>query len=303
MDTRTLGRTGLSVTPLGLGAAEIGFLDVSQNDCDRLLNGILDLGINLVDTASCYAHSEEKIGRSISSRRDEFVVVTKCGHSGNGGGPPEWTPEVIRFSAERSLRRLQTDHLDILLLHSCPEDRLEEAELIEALQKCKDDGLTRFIGYSGDGEALGRAIGMEALDCVETSVSICDQQVIDMYLPKAREGEKGILAKRPLANTCWRDMEQYSGMYGSYAEAYLQRLEKLGFSPESLGCYCDWIEMALRFTVFQPGVDSALVGGTSLAHVEENIHFINNGPLAEEVVQMIRDAWKEHDDGSWTGET
>lgn len=303
MQLRTLGKTELKVTPLGFGAAQIGYLGLPQSDCDQLLNGLLDQGINLIDTAACYRDSEEKIGKAIGARRGDYVLVTKCGHHVERSDPPEWTPEVVRHSAERSLRRLQTDHVDVLLLHSCTVPQLKNEQMIQALQKCKEDGLTRFIGYSGDNEAAEFAIEMNVFDCLETSVSICDQHSLETSLPKSEGARMGAFAKRPLANACWRDLEEYNPFYANYAQPYTQRLKQMGFTPESLGFGGEWLELALRFTVFQPGLTSALIGSTSLEHIRENIQMVDQGPLPEDVQARIREAWRANDDGTWIGQT
>jgi aryl-alcohol dehydrogenase-like predicted oxidoreductase len=303
MEKRKLGNTDLLVTPLGFGTAQIGFLDVPQSDCDRLLNGVLDTGINVIDTAAMYLGSEAKIGLAISSRRSEFVLVSKCGNHVADDDPPEWSGEIIRRSAERSLRRLQTDHLDVLLIHSCSRDHLKNEDMIGSLIKCRVDGLTRFIGYSGDDKDLEFALELGVFDCLEASVNICDQQILDGLLPRIKERNLGFFAKRPLANSCWREMSGYGAGYGDYARTYTERLHKMGFTPESLGFEGEWIDLALRFALFQPGLDVALTGGRNLDHLKQNIRLLDKGPLEPSIVKRIREVWMEHDDGSWAGQT
>ena len=88
---RLLGKTLLPVSSLGFGTAEPGFLGVGQKECDALLNGVLDAGINVIDTAECYKDREEKIGKALSRRRSEYVLVSKCGHHVEEADGPEWT--------------------------------------------------------------------------------------------------------------------------------------------------------------------------------------------------------------------
>ena len=231
MEKRTLGNTEMAVTPLGFGAGQIGVLHTPRPESGRLLNAVLDAGINLIDTAAGYGDSEEKIGEFIAHRRNEYVLVTKCGTRVDDDDPPEWTAGIVRCSIERSLQRMRTDHVDILLLHSCKEQHLSNEEMLNALQKCKCDGLARFIGYSGDDTPLLAAVDIEAFDCILTSVNICDQQVIDVVLPRAAARGLGVIAKRPIANSCWRDMSCYGGPYGKYVKPYQQRLKEMGFTP------------------------------------------------------------------------
>ncbi|MEN6626116.1 MAG: aldo/keto reductase [Candidatus Sumerlaeia bacterium] len=301
MKTRTFGRTGLQVTPLGLGTAQIGYLGLSQADCDRLLGGALDLGINLIDTAASYMDSEEKIGRALSARRDRFILSTKCGQKVDADDPAEWTGKIVRKSAQRSLKRLATDHLDILLLHSCPLANLRDGDLIDGLRRCKADGLTRFVGYSGDNEAAREAANMDVFDCLEMSLNICDQGAIDTALREA-EG-KAILVKRSIANACWRDPSEFSPFYESYVQPYVRRLKEMAFTPQSLGFDGDWGELALRFTAWQPGVHCALIGGTNLDHIRANIAAVEKGPLPEPVAEGLRKAWRAHAVTGWAGQT
>lgn len=303
MITKPFGTLGMGVTPLGLGCAQIGYLGMSQADCDKFLAGALDLGINLIDTAASYMDSEEKIGRAIGNRRDEFVLVTKCGQHIDADDPPEWTGALVRRSLERSLRRLATDYVDVILLHSCSRDKLRAGELIEAMKKCKRDGLTRAIGYSGDNEAALEAAGMDAIDCIEISLSICDQGPIDEMLPKCEAAGKAVIAKRSMANAAWRDASQQSPFYESYVQPYVQRLRKMEFTPQSLGFEGGWAELAIRFTVYQPGVHCAIVGGMNLEHIRGNIDAVERGPLPQNVQDAIRDAWRKHADPDWIGQT
>ncbi len=303
MEKRLLGKTGLQVTPLGFGTAELGFLDIAQSTCDQILNGVLDTGITLIDTAECYHAAEQKVGAAISHRRGEYVLVTKCGHSCEEGEPPEWSPAGITHSAERSLQRLKTDHVDVLLLHSCPSSDLKRDELISALFKIKERGLARFVGYSGDNEDLEYAIGMGVFDCIETSLSICDQINLDGTLTRAAAANLGVLIKRPLANSCWRDMTQYGSFYGDYSSPYTQRFKAMGLTTEALGFEGDWLELALRFTAYQPGVHAALTGGKNLDHIRGNVVLVEKGALPAGVIEGLRKAWKGHNDGSWKGET
>jgi len=301
MENRTFGKTGLKVTPLGFGASEIGSRDVPPKECERLLNGLLDAGIGLIDTAACYQDSEVKIGQAVSHRRGEFVLTSKCGHQADGLDAAKWSPQIIRQSIERSLKRLQTDHIDCVFLHSCSEEHLDNQEMIAALQQCKQDGLTRFIGYSGDAAPAKKAVDMGTFDCLETSVNICDQQVLELYLPAARAANMGVIAKRPLGNACWLYREDPKSST-NYARPYADRLRAMGFTPQELGFEGSWAELMLRFAAYQPGVHCAITGSTNLDHVRENAKIAEQGPLDESVVKKIRQIWTEHARSDWIGQ-
>src|SRR5438094_8302015 len=124
MEKRQLGKTDMHVTVLGFGGSEIGYEKTSQETVADLLNGALDAGLNVIDTAECYQGSEEAIGYAVSKRRKEFHLFTKCGHPHGMESAANWSRDSILQSVERSLRRLQTDHLDLVQLHSCSESTL-----------------------------------------------------------------------------------------------------------------------------------------------------------------------------------
>ena len=141
MESTTLGNTGLEVSRLGLGLAEIGSL--SLNDLAQaasVLNQALDNGITFLDTAACYGSSEELVGNAVAHRRDEYVLATKCGHVSGEYEGQAWTADTVRDSIDRSLVRLKTDHLDLVQLHSCDVAELERGEAIEALLAAKRSG-------------------------------------------------------------------------------------------------------------------------------------------------------------------
>src|SRR5947208_7344023 len=191
MERRRLGRTDMEVSALGFGGAEIGYEGVSQGAVTRMLNGALDAGLNVIDTAECYADSETLIGRAASGRRREFYLFTKVGHAA-GWGREDWRGPAIVKSIERSLERLRTDALDLVQLHSCSEGVLRRGDAIAALETARQRGLTRYIGYSGDGPGARHAVQTGRFDTLQTSVSIADQQALDAALPDARERGIGV---------------------------------------------------------------------------------------------------------------
>jgi len=306
-----LGRTGLSVSPLGFGGAEIGLLERPKPEVDRLLNSILDLGINVIDTAAMYASSEALIGETISDRRDDFVLISKCGTEVDDRDAPAWSPELITYSVDRSLRLLKAEHLDVMFLHSCSLDVLREGDALEALIRARDEGKIRFVGYSGDNEAAAYAASLADIEVIETSINLCDQANIDHVLPRCVKKDLGVVVKRPIANAAWRNLADQPGMYQNYAKTYTERLSRMGISPGDLGFDGDpaevWPEIALRFTLTQQGVHCAIIGTTNPEHVKANIEATEKGPLPNEAVEKIRDAFQraqaDAPDAPWTGQT
>lgn len=109
----------MEVSVLGFGGSEIGYEQASPETVAELLNSALDAGLNVIDTAECYHNSEELIGQAVSKRRSEFYLFTKCGHPHGFGERADWSEDSILESIQRSLRRLKTDKIDIVQLHSC----------------------------------------------------------------------------------------------------------------------------------------------------------------------------------------
>jgi aryl-alcohol dehydrogenase-like predicted oxidoreductase len=297
MEMRTLGKTGLEVSVMGFGGAPIGYLDETVDRVQRVLNRLLDAGVNLVDTAACYPGSEELIAKAIGNRRDDYVLVTKCGHRAEDIEAPEWSPELIGESIDRSLRLLETDYIDVALLHSCDREVLQQGDALGALVRSRDAGKVRFIGYSGDNETAAHAMSIPDIAVLQTSVNICDQANIDLAIPAAVENNAGVLAKRPLANAAWKAPALQRGIYRSYSEPYSKRLSLMHLEPGSLGFNGlhdeELHRIALRFTLSVPGVDCALVGTTNPAHVETNLRVIAEGPLPEDVYAAVRKAFSK----------
>src|SRR5467141_369334 len=134
MEKRRLGKTDMNVSVLGFGGGEIGYEEAPPETVAILLNSALDSGLNVIDTAECYRGSEEMIGHAVSSRRGEFYLFTKCGHPHGAESAANWSRDSILQSIERSLKRLKTDRIDIVHLHSCSEAELRKGEVIAALQ-------------------------------------------------------------------------------------------------------------------------------------------------------------------------
>jgi aryl-alcohol dehydrogenase-like predicted oxidoreductase len=298
MEKRQLGKTGLQVTPLGFGGAEIGFEGAALETVEKLLNSALDAGLNVIDTAECYVNSEEMIGKTVAHRRDDFHLFTKCGHA-EGFANPDWSAPALLRSIDRSLKRLQTDRVDLVQLHSCSEELLRQGEVIEALRKARSAGKTRFIGYSGDGSAARYAVECGAFDTLQTSVSIADQEAIELTLPLAVKHNMGVIAKRPIANAAWKTGKKPAS---DYHHTYWDRLQALDY-PFLKGDLNASIATALRFTLAQPGVHTAIVGTTNPARWKQNAELVALGALPDAEVRAIRERWKTVTANDWVGQT
>ena len=147
MELRNFADTGIKVSTLGFGAGQIGDHSISEIEIEKILNTILDYGINLIDTARSYGCSEERIGRHLSHRRSEFILSTKIGYGIEGY--KDWTYDCITAGIETALQTLRTDYIDIVHFHSCPIETLQNTNVIEALNKAVEAGKVRVAAYSG----------------------------------------------------------------------------------------------------------------------------------------------------------
>lgn len=298
MEMRELGRTGLKVSALGFGGAELGFDDgVQVETVNLLLNEALDAGLNVIDTANAYKASEELIGRAVAHRRQQFHLFSKCGATA-GFTQFDWSIEGITVQLEQSLRALRTDHLDLLQLHSCSIEELDRGDAIEALQRARAGGKVRFIGYSGDGLAAVHAVQLGVFDTLQTSINIADQQVLDMALPAARAAGMGVIAKRPIANAAWRTGQLPAS---EYHHSYFHRLRALDYD------FLRWsidesVAHALRFTLSQPGVSTAIVGTSKTGRWARNAKAIAAGALSAAEIGAITTRWAQVAAPDWIGQ-
>jgi len=306
LERRPFGKTDMRVTVLGFGGAEIGFEQTEQSTIETLLNTALDAGLNVVDTAECYRDSEVQIASAIGHRRKDFYLFTKCGHAVDGASADgAWTKGRLLASLERSLKRLKTDAVDLLQLHSCSLEELQKGEAIEALEEAKRAGKTRYIGYSGDSKAARYAVECGRFDALQTSINFCDQECIELVLPLAKEKQMGVIAKRPIANAAWRyDQSPTNG----YHVEYWNRLQVLKYEfalgearanqgPDGAA------GIAMRFTAMQPGVSVLIVGTTKPERWKQNAELLRAGPLSAEFERSIRARWKAAAKPDWTGQT
>lgn len=280
---------------LGFGGSEIGYQRISERAVARLLGGALDAGLNVIDTAECYEDSEILIGRAVGKRRRDYHLFTKCGHA-RGWGRADWRPAALLSSIQRSLERLATDHVDLVQLHSCSLAELRRGDAIEALERARERGWTRWIGYSGDGEAARYAVESGRFDTLQTSVSIADQEAIELTLPLARARNLGVIAKRPLANAVWRYARKPAE---PYYQPYWTRLRALDYDflrgAQAAGT-------ALRFTLSAPGVHTAIVGTTKPERWTQNAALLAPGPLDADAFERIRARWREVAAPTWAGQ-
>jgi len=286
----TLGRTGLNVTRLGYGAMELRGAprgpEVSDGDAERVLNAVLDSGINFVDTSPDYGHSEELIGRFISNRRSEYFLASKCGCV-VGREPAEgmprhiFTAENVRVGVEQSLRRLKTDHLDLVQFHASPtREELEEEGALDELLKLRDEGKVRFIGMSGTLPNLVDHIAMGVFDEFQIPYSALEREH-EAAIAKASVAGSGIVIRGGAARgapTDWRRARQNLPVQDRWEQAKLDEILD-GMSR---------MEFTVRFTLSNPDLDTTIIGTRNADHLKDNVAAAEKGPLPDAVYQEAK---------------
>jgi aryl-alcohol dehydrogenase-like predicted oxidoreductase len=291
MELRPLGRTGLTVSPVGLGAGRFGGDDLSQSQVDRLVRGAIDTGVCLFDTARSYGLSEERLGRALAGRREGVVLSTKVGYG--VPGLPDWTGPCVSAGVDAALSRLHTDRLDLVHLHSCGLDLLRRGDVVEALLRAVEAGKVRVAAYSGEGEALDWAIRCGAFGSIQCSLSAADRVNATGAIGEARARGLGVLVKRPLADAPWRFAERPAA---PDVGVYWDRFQSLRLEPGDL----PWAELLARFAAFAPGVSAILVGTGNPAHLGDIVEAVGRGSLPPDVEEGLRAAFAR-EGATWVG--
>lgn len=263
LQKRNLGKTGLSVALLGLGALEIGRdwgvgPDRARPDeaaAGKLLNAALDAGINLIDTAAAYHRSEERIGKSVANRRDQYVLATKCGeHSSEPTTFYDYSYKGVGESIRRSLDLLRTDVIDILQIHFGPEPHkvLDDGGCVRAMKEARDAGQVRFIGASCDGDVLQRCIDSGDFQIVQVGYSLIAQAEKDR-VSHARDKGIGVLIRSGLGGG-WLTPRALSAPAKDRPAKVTALLDLVDNDAPRLTA------LALHFLAAHPGIGSILYG-------------------------------------------
>ena len=289
---RPLGSTGLSVTLMGFGALEIGRdwglgdeqarQRPSAEEAARVLHGVLDMGINLIDTAAAYHKSEERIGGALAGRRHEFILASKCGeHSAEPGTYYDFSYRAVRESIEQSLDRLQTDVIDIMQIHFGPEPEkvLDDGETVRAMQEAREAGKIRFLGASPPDHLVERCIDMGVFQVLQVDYSLL-HRTVEPLLEKAAARGIGILVRGGLA------LGRLTARVIPLLQHDAKLRQKVGPLLELAGGDGRQLTaLALAFLARNPAVSSVLVGSKRLEHVVENVDLLLAG-VPEEVIDV-----------------
>jgi aryl-alcohol dehydrogenase-like predicted oxidoreductase len=308
----TLGRTGLEVTQLGYGAMELrgtrGPLGqaVRSDVAGNVLNAVLDAGINYIDTSPDYGTSEELIGEHISHRRAEFFLASKCGcpvgEAASGqeqrpGFPREhvFTRANVRAGVEQSLRRMRTDHLDVVQFHiSPPRSTLEENDSVAELLALQDEGKVRFLGMSGTIPNLADHIAMGVFDVFQIPYSAVEREHEQLISDAAAAGAGTVIRGGVARGFPDPSPERLSQLPERFRDTFRQRTERWdGADVDDLLDGMSQMEFMLRFTISHPDLHTTIVGTANPDHLAANVAAALKGPLPPEVYEAAKKRFAE----------
>jgi aryl-alcohol dehydrogenase-like predicted oxidoreductase len=297
--TRTLGRTGADVTILSYGAMELRGQprgpEIADEDAGRLLNSVLDGGINLIDTSPDYGRSEELIGTYLSGRRDEFFLASKCGCPLNppaDATPPyahDYTPGNVRADVEQSLRRLRTDRLDLVQVHMSPSRAtLAENHTVETLQELQAEGKIRFIGMSGILPNLPDHLAMSVFDVFQIPYSAVQRDHEELITEAADAGAGTFIRGGAARGAAAEDKNWQVGPLSQEAGLGQRNWETSGITSLLTEAGLTSMEFVLRFTLSHPGLSTTIVGTANPAHLASNIAVAEQGPLPADLYDQAK---------------
>jgi len=297
IEKRNLGKTGYQATFLGFGALEIGrnwglgsgkeVERPSEEVAGQVLNAVLDLGINLIDTACAYHASEERIGKFISHRRSEYILASKCGeHSNEPDTYYDFSYQAVKDSIDRSLNLLKTDCIDLMQIHFGPDPAkvLDDGETVAAMKDARTEGKVKLLGASTGGGIAQRCIESGDFDVMqldysllsrrdEPLVNLCGEQGIGVLIRGGLGG--GRLTPRVISHLDRFDSSFRTGM-GALLELVDGNTDML-------------VALALKFLHRNPNVTSVLAGSKNVQHIKKNIELLScdmDASLVEQAMEI-----------------
>jgi aryl-alcohol dehydrogenase-like predicted oxidoreductase len=304
MQYRTLGRTGIKVSPYALGALMLGASigNPDHDDSIRIIHKALDAGINVVDTADVYSYgeSEEIVGKALKGRRDSVVLATKLGRSmgddpNQQGNSRRW----IMTAAEHSLRRLQTDHIDLYQIHR-PDPGTDIEETLSALSDLIHSGKVRAIGSSTmpasdivEAQWVAERRGLERFRTEQPPYSILSRGIEAEVLPVAQRFGMGVLVYSPLAQGMLtgrvRKGQQTDLRRADYVkhlkdERRVDAVEQIIQVAAEAGL--SMAHLAMAFAIAHPGVTSAIIGPRTMEQLDDLLAGVNV-TLTDDVLDRI----------------
>ena len=296
MEYRALGRTGVKVSPLNLGCMMFGG-KTGEQDSFAIIDRAIDAGINFLDTANVYSRgrSEEVTGAALkrNGKRQRIVLATKV-HGKMADDDPNMEGNSRRHiisQCEASLRRLQTDYIDLYQIHR-PDSTIPIDETLRALDDLIRDGKVRYIGTSTyaawqvvESLAVSKELGLNRFICEQPPYNLLDRRIERELLPMARTYGIGVIPWSPLAgglltgkynrnqppppDSRFGDLDRAPHLQRRWQERLFDVTEGLAPLAEAKGCSMS--QLALAWCVQQPGVSSPIIGPRTMEQLEDNL--------------------------------
>lgn len=292
MKLRRLGKTQLLASEIALGTVELGMdygiptdggnLRPTEADAIRVLNNALDLGINFVDTARAYGNSEELIGKALRHRRRDYLLATKlCPLSASDLEAPGLSGRIWE-SVKTSLRMLQTDYVDLLMIHSAPMEVIQRADaILETLHAIQQAGLVRYVGASVYEDAGPAALERGGFDCLQIAYNALDRMPEKALLPTAAQQGVGIIVRSVLLKGAitlrYRDLPESLSSLKDAVHALDILAQAAGISLP---------ELAFRYVLGSDAI--ALCGTARSQELQSAIEYVSRGPLDADLIDEIR---------------
>jgi aryl-alcohol dehydrogenase-like predicted oxidoreductase len=302
MQYRTLGRTGIKVSPYALGALALGTSigNPDHDDSVRIIHKALDEGINFIDTADAYGESEVVVGKALQGRRDSVVLATKFGRpTGDDPNQQGASRRWIMTAVENSLRRLQTDYIDLYQVHR-PDPTTDIEETLSALSDLIRSGKVRAIGASQtpapdivEARWAAERRGLERFRTEQPPYSILSRGVEREVLPIAQRYGMGVLVWGPLAQGMLTgrarkgqqtDLRRAALFQAFSDERRLDAVEQIIPLAEEAGL--PMTHLAMAFAIAHPGVTSAIIGPHTIEQLDDLLAGLNV-TLTDEILDRI----------------
>lgn len=320
MKYRQLGKTDLTISEVGFGVWTVAtnwWGKIEEPQGIGLLRRAFDLGVNFFDTGDTYGegYGEQILAKALNKQRHEIVIGTKFGYDfythiireGHKERPQKWTPGFVRYACEQSLRRLDTDYIDLYQLHNPKMDAIENDELFDTLDELVKEG--KILNY---GFAIGPDIGweeegaaaMEYRDAQEMQIiySILEQQPARAWFPAAKEGGVGLITRVPHASgmldgtytkdTVFDASDHRSHRRQEWLSASLAKIAHLDFLTENLDATIG--QIAVKFALSGDMVASVLPNITNAPQLEEFAAASDTEDIPQEFVDRVLELYDEN---------
>jgi len=285
MEYKLLGRSDLRISRIGFGAMS---LKMGEEANANLLHAAIAGGINFIDTADLYEKglNEEAIGKALKSKRDEVIIATKVGNQWRADGSGwDWNPDPVYILScvEKSLKRLQTDHIDLYQLHGGTlDDPIDE--VIETFESLKQRGKIRHYGISSiRPNVIREYVKRSSIVSVMTQYSLLDRRPEEATLDLLQENNIGVLVRGAVAQGILvnKPPKEYLGHQPNEVEKAVMAVKKVSTTRTSA-------QTAIQFVLHHPAVTSAVVGMRTMEQLTEAAEALNVNAITEEEYQMLQ---------------